>query len=40
MPTLIEWDNDVPSYAALAAEAAHADAVMEEFCFTHFKQSA
>lgn len=40
VPTLIEWDNDVPSYAALAAEAARADAVMERFCFTHFKQSA
>ncbi len=40
VPTLIEWDNDVPSYATLASEAARADAVIEEFCFTHFKQSA
>lgn len=26
-PTLIEWDNDLPSFAALLAEAARADAV-------------
>jgi uncharacterized protein (UPF0276 family) len=40
VPTLIEWDNDIPSYAVLAAEAARADTVIEQFCFTHFKQSA
>jgi uncharacterized protein (UPF0276 family) len=40
VPTLIEWDNDVPGYAALAAEAARADAVIENFCFNHFRQSA
>jgi uncharacterized protein (UPF0276 family) len=26
-PTLIEWDNDLPSFTQLLAEAAHADAV-------------
>jgi uncharacterized protein (UPF0276 family) len=40
VPTLIEWDNDVPDYAVLAGEAARADAVIEQFCITHFKQSA
>lgn len=28
IPTLIEWDNDVPSFADLAAEAARADRLM------------
>lgn len=28
-PTLIEWDNDVPDWPVLAAEAAHAATVME-----------
>ena len=28
LPTLIEWDNDVPDWPALAAEAARADAVL------------
>ena len=28
VPTLIEWDNDVPAYAVLAAEAARAMRVM------------
>jgi uncharacterized protein (UPF0276 family) len=28
IPTLIEWDNDVPPFATLAAEAAHARAVL------------
>lgn len=27
-PTVIEWDNDIPSFATLAAEAAHADEVV------------
>jgi uncharacterized protein (UPF0276 family) len=31
VPTVIEWDNDVPSYEALAAEAARADMVMQRF---------
>lgn len=29
IPTLIEWDNDVPDWAALVAEAARAGAVMQ-----------
>ena len=28
LPTLIEWDNDVPEWPVLAAEAAQADAVL------------
>ena len=28
LPTLIEWDNDVPAWPVLAAEAARADAVL------------
>ncbi len=28
LPTLIEWDNDVPDWPVLAAEAARADAIM------------
>jgi uncharacterized protein (UPF0276 family) len=28
LPTLIEWDNDVPAFDVLAAEAARADAVL------------
>ena len=28
-PTLIEWDNDVPDWPVLAAEAARAAAVLE-----------
>jgi len=30
LPTLIEWDNDVPPLARLVAEAAHAEAVLRE----------
>lgn len=29
-PTLIEWDNDIPSLAVLVEEAAHAARIMEE----------
>ena len=29
-PTLIEWDNDIPTLATLAGEAARADRVLEE----------
>jgi uncharacterized protein (UPF0276 family) len=29
VPTLIEWDNDVPSYAVVASEAARAAAVLD-----------
>lgn len=28
LPTLIEWDNDVPAWPVLAAEAARADAAL------------
>lgn len=31
LPTLIEWDNDVPSFAELAAEAARARSVLTEY---------
>jgi hypothetical protein len=30
LPTLIEWDNDVPDWPTLAAEAARAEAVLAE----------
>ncbi|WP_432285246.1 DUF692 domain-containing protein [Aminobacter sp. BA135] len=30
MPTLIEWDNDVPAFAVLLAEATRAEAVLDE----------
>jgi uncharacterized protein (UPF0276 family) len=30
LPTLIEWDNDIPPLATLVAEAQHADRVLEE----------
>ncbi len=39
VPTVIEWDDAAP-YAALAAAAARADAVIERFCMVNFKQSA
>lgn len=32
-PTLVEWDTDVPSYPVLCAEAAKADAILQEFRF-------
>jgi uncharacterized protein (UPF0276 family) len=40
VPTLIEWDDDIPPYSVLAAEAARADAVIEKFYLANFKQSA
>jgi uncharacterized protein len=40
VPTLIEWDNDVPSYPVLAEEAARADSVMHRFCVANFKRTA
>ncbi len=40
VPTLIEWDNDVPSYPVLASEAARADAAIERFCLANFKRTA
>jgi hypothetical protein len=40
VPTLIEWDNDVPAYSVLAAEAARADQVIERFCAANFKRTA
>ncbi|WP_282603111.1 DUF692 domain-containing protein [Paracoccus sp. PARArs4] len=30
LPTLVEWDNDVPEWSVLAAEAARADAILRE----------
>jgi uncharacterized protein (UPF0276 family) len=30
VPTLIEWDTDIPSYAVLAEEAAKAQAILDE----------
>ncbi|GAB5374826.1 MAG: DUF692 domain-containing protein [Acuticoccus sp.] len=35
VPTLIEWDNDVPDFPTLAAEAARADAVAAEALARH-----
>ena len=35
MPTLIEWDNDVPDYAKLMAEARKADAVLSQTPLRH-----
>lgn len=32
MPTLVEWDTDVPAYEVLIAEARRADAIMAEAC--------
>jgi len=40
VPTLIQWDKDVPAYPVLAEEAARADRVMERFCLANFKRSA
>lgn len=37
VPTLIEWDNDVPAWPVLHAEARHADAVLKENGTTHAK---
>lgn len=34
-PTLVEWDNNVPDCAILAAEAAHADAIIAEAAHDH-----
>ncbi len=34
LPTLIEWDNDIPAWPVLAAEAARADAVLAD-CLCH-----
>ena len=40
VPTLIEWDNDVPSFAVLAQEAARADAAIARSCRHALRQSA
>jgi uncharacterized protein len=40
VPTLIEWDNEVPSFAVLAEEAARADAAMERVCGPRVRLSA
>lgn len=38
--TLIEWDTDVPDYATLRAEAAHAERIAEGVCPTAEEQAA
>jgi uncharacterized protein len=40
IPTLIEWDNDVPSFSVLAAEAARANEVMARTCGPRLRQAA
>jgi hypothetical protein len=30
VPTLVEWDNDVPALGVLVGEAHHADALLRE----------
>ena len=40
LPTLIEWDNDVPPFSRLAAEAARADAAMRRWPAPHMRLSA
>jgi uncharacterized protein (UPF0276 family) len=35
LPTLIEWDNDVPAFPVLLAEAARADAILARDGATH-----
>lgn len=39
-PTLIEWDNDVPDWPMLRAEAAKADAVLSEFAGSEVRHVA
>ena len=34
VPTLIEWDNDIPEWPVLAAEAARADQALKTICVT------
>ncbi|WP_137130999.1 DUF692 domain-containing protein [Rhizobium sp. FY34] len=40
LPTLIEWDNDVPDFATLNAEAARADAMLSAAALQHAKGRA
>jgi len=40
VPTLVEWDNDVPPYAVLAAEAARADRIIQKSCRWAYRLSA
>lgn len=35
LPTLIEWDNDVPAWPVLRSEAVAADAVLTRFGVMH-----
>ncbi|MGZ8321919.1 MAG: multinuclear nonheme iron-dependent oxidase [Rhodoplanes sp.] len=35
LPTLIEWDNDVPAWPVLRSEAVAADAVLTRFGAMH-----
>jgi uncharacterized protein (UPF0276 family) len=40
VPTLIEWDNDVPPFAILAAEAARANAKLATVCGPRLRHAA
>lgn len=33
VPTLIEWDNNIPSFPRLMAEGTKAQAIMQEYCY-------
>ena len=35
LPTLVEWDNDLPDWPILAAEAARADAILRHAGLAH-----
>jgi uncharacterized protein len=39
LPTLIEWDNDVPAFAVLAAEANRAQAILSAERIRHLRKS-
>ncbi|MEO0976892.1 MAG: DUF692 family multinuclear iron-containing protein, partial [Pseudomonadota bacterium] len=39
VPTLIEWDNDVPAWPVLLSEAQAADALLGQAAATHLKRA-
>jgi uncharacterized protein (UPF0276 family) len=39
VPTMIEWDNDLPPFAALLAEAARADGVARGACNSELRRA-
>lgn len=39
-PTLIEWDNDIPSFDTLLGEATHADAIAAAACVPKVRRAA